>query len=366
MELSKTVKIHTLLQRELQEYRNSLLITPLTIGGLLLLLMLGSVLFAGRLAIMGDGVMHMLMSEDSGSGVNISINIDDDSDTEIVRQELLVSPEGGLLEPAQELIIIEEPDAGDAEDWNFSGEWSFSPPHRQTRTNSSEEEEETLNPVLNGVHMLFLFIMFIVSINFLLGTLYQDRKDRSILFWKSMPVSEWEEVLSKLAIASLVVPLVFLAVSIVTQLISVLLAMLLVWRMDGHSTEVVLGNIQFVPLILNQLGGMVVWILWTLPVYAWLLLASAAAKRSPFMLGFAIPLGLVFIETVFIGSSYVLSAIGSHIPRMINGDDTLSMGFYAYGPVWSSLDYVGMLLGVGFAALVIAGAVWLRRHRFEL
>jgi hypothetical protein len=368
MELSMTGKIHALLQRELQEYRNSLVLTPIVISSLLLFLMLMSVLFAGRLSILGEGAMHLLLEEGDGAGVNISISIDEgEKRTGDAPADLPESSE--TEEPIQELVVVEDSAAVDEEEWDFSREWNFKPLRRHDRDVPHQHEildMASLNPVLNGLHSLFLGIMFFLSINYLLGCLYQDRKDRSILFWKSLPVSEWQEVLAKLAVATLVVPLIYFAVSLVTQLFSVLIAMLMVWRMDGDATATVLGNVEFLPLILNQLGGIVVWALWMVPAYAWFMLASASARRSPFLLAFSIPLGLVFIEKVFLGSDWVLLAMGNHLPHMVDGNDAASLGFYVYGPVWSGLDYLGMLFGLVFAAAAISGAVWLRKHRFEI
>jgi len=78
-----------------------------------------------------------------------------------------------------------------------------------------------------------------------------------------------------------------------------------------------------------------------------------------------IPLALIFIEQVFIGSSHVVTALSHHIPTLTD-EDRKSMGLYINGPVWSSLDWVGMLLGLMVAAGLLTGAVWLRRHRFEV
>ena len=250
------------------------------------------------------------------------------------------------------------------EAWNFSKEWSFSAPNPEPRA-EDDLEGESLNPVLGGFHNIFCLIMFLVTINYLLGCLYTDRKDRSILFWKSMPVSEWQEVAAKLTVASLVVPAIYLAVSLLTQILETYIAMVLVWRMDGSATELVLSRVQFIPLIIDQFSGMVVWILWTLPAYAWFLLASAVAKRSPFLLAIAIPIGLVIAERLLLGSEHVLMAIGNHVPHKIDGDDANSLGLYDFGPVWSQLDYLGMVFGFLTAAVFLAGAVWLRRYRFE-
>ena len=368
MELNSRIRIFTLLNRELQEYRTSLLVTPLVIGGALVVMMLVSVIFANRIALLGNGVMSVLSGEEA-DGIKLQIQIDKEGDTHIIEEEVsreVLDPAGDTA-PPQQLVIKEAPGAGDEETWNFSQEWTFKPPHREgeRHAGSHDHEIDSLNPVLMGLNNLFMFIMFLVSINYLLGSLYSDRKDRSILFFKSMPVSEWQEVLCKLAVALLIVPVVFLAASMITQMLSMLLAMLLVWRMDGAPVEIVWSNIQLGSLLANQVGGIIVWALFIVPTYAWSMLSSAAAKRSPFLLAIAIPIALVFAEEILIGSHFVLSAIGGHTPHMIDGDDSQSLGLYVHGPVWSQLNYLSMLLGFVFAGLALYGAVWLRRYRFE-
>ncbi len=136
--------------------------------------------------------------------------------------------------------------------------------------------------------------------------------------------------------------------------------------MDGSATELVFARVEFVPLIINQVGGMLVWVLWSLPVYAWFMLVSAAAKRSPFLLGIGIPIGIVIAEQLLFGTEYFLFAASNHLPHMVDSDDAASMGIYRVGPVWSELDYIGMVLGAAVAAVFLSGAVWLRKHRFEI
>ena len=130
-----------------------------------------------------------------------------------------------------------------------------------------------------------------------------------------MPVSEWEEVGIKLGVALFVVPAIFIGISLLGQVLVVLLAMLTVWRMELDPFTLVLANVDFVKLVIDQVGGWLLSALWIAPVYCWLLLASAGARRSPFMLAVAPVIGLVVLERVFIGTSHVTSAIGSHLPH---------------------------------------------------
>jgi hypothetical protein len=339
-------RVFTLVQRELQEYKNSLFWTPVAIALSLAVIMLLSVLLANRVSVMGDAIMQVIVHEESASGMNITIHIDDKDE---VSYEYRVEQQEGPV---------------DEDDWDFSREWHFKPKAGTDSNEQTGKKVDSLNPMLNMLHSFMVMILVLVSVNYLLGSLYNDRKDRSILFWKSMPVSEWEEVLSKLAVALVVAPAIFIAVSIVTQLACVVLAMLVVWRMDMDAFQLVLGNIDFVPLFLNQIGGWVLTALWVAPAYAWLLLASAAARRSPFMLAIAPVVGLMLIEGVFLGTEYVVSAVLNHLPHYTDGGS--AVGFYFYGPDWSSLNFTGILLGLLFAAVAIAVAVYLRRYRFEI
>ena len=355
MSNSKPNRIFSLLQREVQESKNSLVWTPLGIAVGLILIMLVSVLLANRLSVFGGTMMNVLLEEGAVSGANITIDIND--------MELNA---GGKKSTQYTIEHGEEP--VNEEDWDFSKEWNFDPGHGEELQGKLQEElderAENLNPILNIVHNFMLIVLFMVSITYLLASLYSDRKDRSILFWRSMPVSEWEEVLSKLGIALVVAPAIFMAASVLIQLAYVLIAMLLVWRMDMDPFGLILQNIEFGALLFNQLAGWLLTAFLIVPLYAWLLLASAAAKRSPFFLAIAPVIVLVVVEKVFLGSEFIGTAIDNHIPHYT--DNAGSVGFYLYGPDWSSINYISMFLGLVFAAAALTGAVYLRRYRFEI
>ncbi|HHL32301.1 MAG TPA: hypothetical protein ENJ41_06910, partial [Oceanospirillales bacterium] len=78
-----------------------------------------------------------------------------------------------------------------------------------------------------GISTLFLFVLFIVLFFYLLGALFDDRKDGSILFWKSLPISDSETVLSKLLTAIIFVPLTATAIFVLAMLANMLLTSIL-------------------------------------------------------------------------------------------------------------------------------------------
>jgi ABC-2 type transport system permease protein len=344
---SKSNRLYTLLQREMREYKTSLFWTPIITAAALAFVMLISVVFANRVSIVGDTMVQVLMDEGRTSGMNISINFDED-----------------MGEKIQTYTIEQDTEEAESEDWNFSQEWVFNPTTGEPKDDALVDEVASLNSTLNLLHNFLILILILVTYNYLLGSLYDDRKDRSILFWRSMPVSEWEEVLSKMAVAMLAAPLVYIAVSIVFQLVAVLLAMLMLWRLDMDPFELVIGHIEFAPLFLNQIAGWLLSMLWLAPAYAWMLLASSAAKRSPFMLAIAPVIGLALCEETFLGTEYISSAVRHHIPHIVDGGS--SMPFYFNGTNWGAIDYPQLAGGLVFTVLALWGAVYMRRYRFDV
>jgi hypothetical protein len=79
--------------------------------------------------------------------------------------------------------------------------------------------------------LLIMGATFVVAFFYCLDTLQGERRDRSILFWKSLPVSDLTTVLSKAAIVLVVIPLLTFAISAVT-----------IWVMYLISTLVLAGS----------------------------------------------------------------------------------------------------------------------------
>ncbi len=374
MSNSSSARWFTLIQRELQEYKVSLFWTPLLLAAALAAIMLAGVVFANQFSNLGAAILQAVLQDETPEGIQIRIDIGDDDAAGVtavepegeLRQDYRIEdlPEGG---DGQDYRVEELPGGGDDQAWNFSREWQFSAPPSRPPGGALDDHGapvESLNPLLQGIHALMLVVLIFVTLNYLLGCLYVDRKDRSILFWKSLPVSTWEEVLAKLSVALLVAPAIFIAASLIAQLAMVLMAALLLWRQDLNAIELIFANIEPAELLFNQIAGWLLTALWVAPIYAWVMLASAGARRSPFLLAVAPLVGLVLLESILFGSNHLGGAILNHFPHY-NESDT-PVGFYLFGPDWAAQDYLGLVLGLGCAAALLWGAVWLRRHRWEL
>lgn len=404
MATAQSPRFFALLQREFREYRNSLFWTPVITAIVLGVLMLLSVVVANRIAVVGDTILDALMSEERGS-LSVSFSVGEDGDEEITVMHVTGADEdlNALEDIAVDITSVDAqgseerkrtivrfgdspvPDAPEAptaprelsyelvveenaeENWNFSREWTFNPESANGVAGDSDVDEDMdgseLNVMLSVVHAILLMLLLITSVNYLLSSLYDDRKDRSILFWRSMPVGEWEVVLSKFAMALIMAPMIYIAISLLLQLAYVLLMMLLVWRMDQDPMTVVLQNIDFVALMVDPISGWLMTALLIAPTYAWLLLASALARRSPLLMAVTPLIVLLLAEGIFFGTERIEDAVQNHVPHI---SETSAVGFYLFGPQWSTDSINSMVGGLIFAALALTATVWLRRHRWEI
>src|SRR5205085_5805305 len=150
---------------------------------------------------------------------------------------------------------------------------------------------------------------FIVGVFYSLDALYGERRDRSILFWKSLPVSDLTTVLSKLAIPLAILPLLSFVITIATQLIMLLLSIAMLVG-SGVNIATLLIQMPFLHVSLVLLYHLVtVHGLWYAPLYGWLLLVSACAPRAPFIWAFLPPFVIWGVEKLAFNTSYFLAML---------------------------------------------------------
>lgn len=230
--------------------------------------------------------------------------------------------------------------------------------------------------VYAGLALVVYMVMGIVAFFYALDSLYADRRDRSVLFWKSLPLSDAETVLSKFAVAVFVIPLI--------ALVGALLAQLLVAA--GGAAKLALAGgpagIMWQPEAL--VGGITVALLWCVtavfwyaPVVGYLMLASAWAPRGPFLWAVLPPVAVSVIERVVIGTEYAGKFIADRLFGLYRllGERGESLGNGNVKIHLSDIDLAGSLmdfyssaalwLGIVAAGLLLAAAMWVRRYRDE-
>ncbi len=148
-----------------------------------------------------------------------------------------------------------------------------------------------------GFSMPLLFVAGVGVIFLALNSLYDDRKDRSVLFWKSLPASDTQTVLSKLGIALVVAPAIVIVVATVAAFFAALLictvASFLGVNLFGQffsSAETYLAPLKLIAL-------WPIYALWALPTLGWLLMVSAWAKSKPFLWAIGVPLIIGMLAT---------------------------------------------------------------------
>lgn len=134
----------------------------------------------------------------------------------------------------------------------------------------------------------FIVLAFVVFF-YCLGALYDDRKDRSVLFWKSLPLSDRDTVLSKAASALLVAPLLAVGAALATMFGFLLLLSVVVLAHGGNPVTLLWGPGSPIALAGHMLAAVPVYAVWALPTVGWLLLCSAWARSKPFLWAIMIP-----------------------------------------------------------------------------
>lgn len=255
---------------------------------------------------------------------------------------------------------------------------------------SMEEKVNIVSGAMLGFHVLFGAVLFIVTVFYLLGALYDDRKDRSILFWKSLPISDSMTVVSKLATATLLMPALFLIATIATQLFLLCVASAYALMADISPWANFWQPAQLLSNWLIYILGALIQALWLLPVWAWLLFCSSFAPRVPFLFAVAIPLLLAWVQKYLaliqsfdFNSTTILFYIAQRITNAVLplnvqarvGDGAMTLGLgesddarelfdhaLSLQYLWERLLDPSLWVGLMIALVFIVASVYFRRR----
>jgi ABC-2 type transport system permease protein len=212
--------------------------------------------------------------------------------------------------------------------------------------------------------MMLIFTAFIVGVFYCLDALHGERRERSILFWKSLPVSDLTTVLSKATIPLLVLPLVSFAITVFTQFIMLLISTAALVPSGLAATTWANFNLFQQSLVL--LYGLAAIALWHAPIYGWALLISGWVRRATFLYAVLPLLAIGFFEKLTFNTSYFAAMLKDRLlgfaPNAFaftpHAVPELTPGKYLSTP--------GLWFGLIFAAIFIAAAIRLRRYRGPL
>jgi ABC-2 type transport system permease protein len=213
--------------------------------------------------------------------------------------------------------------------------------------------------------VVIFFTVFVVGIFYCLDALHGERRDRSILFWKSLPVSDTTTVLAKLCIPLVVLPAFAFPIIITAQVLMLLESNAIL--LAHHMSPMSYAQYPFLHHTVILLYGFVALALWHVPIYAWLLLVSGWAKRATFLWAF-LPFAVTAVaERITAGTSH----FGKWIQYRVMGHAALAFNMKPNAVVDSLSQLTpgrylvtpGLWTGLIFGGICLGATVWLRRYR---
>ncbi|WP_295993959.1 hypothetical protein [Rugamonas sp.] len=237
--------------------------------------------------------------------------------------------------------------------------------------------------------MPILLILGLLVFFYCLGALHDERSDRSLLFWKSLPVSDRMTVLSKAATALVVAPLIVFVVGIALSLLMLAIGCFALLSHGTNAFGAILSQPGFYLAPLELIALLPVYLLWALPSVGWLLLVSSWARSKVFLWAVGVPLaiGLALLWAqrglgMNIDGSWFLGTITSRAllgvapgawfmfeqispAALTSGADHHPNVGTILNASWLTLGSIGVWVGAAAGVAMIAGATWMRRWREE-
>lgn len=225
---------------------------------------------------------------------------------------------------------------------------------------------------------LFLLGLVILMVFYTLDSLYAERKDKSILFWRSLPVTDAETVISKLLTALILVPAITLAAVFATHLINLIMTAVWVSMKGGDAGVLIWGSVS---LLDNWFAAIIVIYsacIWMSPFVGWFLFVSGYTKRAPLLMAF-LPLILIpMVEGIFLRSAHFAEAVWGRLAQIplfsgidieaifeddrphLNEEMISLLSAIDFGKFITSID---TWIGIIVCGLLVTAAIYVRRYR---
>jgi ABC-2 type transport system permease protein len=242
------------------------------------------------------------------------------------------------------------------------------------------ERRAALTGFFLGTSWVFIIALMILTIFYSLDSLYAERKDKSILFWRSLPVTDAETVISKLLTAIFVIPTVTVIGIVATHLVNLIVTSIWVSMKGADAGLLIWGSVA---LLDNWAAAFIVVIasgIWMSPFIGWFLLVSAYTKRSPLLMAF-MPLILIGLLEAIILRSHVFAenilGRGDGLPifrtldieRFFDQDEWRvgegALSLLQHLDIVQFLTSPSMWAGLLVCGLLSTGAIYVRRYRDE-
>lgn len=221
----------------------------------------------------------------------------------------------------------------------------------------------------------FLVVALIIQLYYFTVCLFDERRDLSIMFWRSLPVSDVTAIIAKLITGALAIPAIFLGAATATLCLILLLAFLVCIILSvGYDASLwalwvdadILSGVSLIWLHLIPLA------IWMLPLFAWLMLASMYAKKAPFLWAI-LPVAVVLLVEGFVvhyfhlSHSYIGSllleyfSLSSQFVESVQGQESFARTVPLQALI-TKLNIGSVLVGIS----LLYGTYWLRKNKAEV
>ena len=215
------------------------------------------------------------------------------------------------------------------------------------------KREESIAKVLKVLSAPLLVTLWFVVFFYLVSCLYDDRKDRSILFWKSLPVADSATVLVKLLTAVVVVPVIYLVGVMAIHLTVLLLGTFATIESETSPWELLWAPAHLLTTWLKMLVFLLGQVIWCLPFYGWIVLVSSKAKSVPLAWIIGLPIAISIVEVMFTDGRPVTEFYFRHLaPIFFTNNLDADLGYVA-DKLLSTDGVLGVAVGAGFIGLAV-------------
>jgi ABC-2 type transport system permease protein len=238
-------------------------------------------------------------------------------------------------------------------------------------TLAPEIQRSRITEPYDAVAVIMILTVFIIGVFYCLDALYGERRDRSILFWKSLPVSDLVAVLAKVSIPLLILPSIAFLAIVCTQL--AMLAVTSIVLMSHHLSPA--STFEYFSISFNTavlVYGLIAIALWHAPIYGWLLFVSSWVRRAAFLWAVLPFFAAGVFEKITFNTSYLADTVENRLfgfaPAAFVFDPHRKESIHTFTQLSPAryLSTPGLWLGLLFALIFIAMTVWLRRSRAPL
>lgn len=316
------------IKREYWEYKRLLIIMPVIVTGIFCLIAIVATFAHNG----GDSIFR-----DMDDSVKIDISIDGSD----VTQDRTAGDNKKVTVP------------GDSEGKDVS-------PDEQEGAKQPSVTDEDGDFWFTGV---YLAAAWLAALFYALSSLYNDRRDKSILYWKTMPVSDLTTVLSKFCFTVLGFSLIAVAVSLISGLIFIAYANI---ALPAELVARDSAGMNFSMMVVWPLATIFLALVWCAPVFALMLFVSAWAKKMPFLMLIVPVIVIRLVEKIVFGSDRIFSFLVAHSPFTLLESHSQMDGVGQYLQTYLVDSFASLLMGLVVAAVLIWGAAWHRKYRFEL